>query len=246
MSVPEKAVKRISLPDQIVGILRREIFTGVYKPGESLPPERDLAERFGTSRITLRKALAVLSREGWIEIVQGRGNTVRDFRSSVGIEVLPELFFSCPEALINPVALNTLIENFSRLGEQVLLAAAKRAKPSDEPRLLELLSLQTDDTELEEFYENEFRMIQELLRIGDNLILQMAYNSQVRLSRELLARGIVKDRPYPLPRYREINRSLIKAVCSGDEKEIKSLSRKYRDGLEEALRRSLIDGKAGR
>ena len=37
------------------------------------------AERFGTSRGTMRKALASLAQEDWIEIVHGRGNTVTNY-----------------------------------------------------------------------------------------------------------------------------------------------------------------------
>jgi GntR family L-lactate dehydrogenase operon transcriptional regulator len=244
MKAGAAAVRRISLPDQTTALLRKEIFTGAYKPGEKLPSERELAERFGISRLTLRKALALLAQEGWIEITQGRNIVVNDFRTSVGIEVLPDLFFACPEALSNAQVMETIVENTARLGEQALMAAAKNAKPSDEARLLEILSGQTEELDIEEFYENEFMMIHELLRIGKNLILQMAYNSQVRLSRRLIALGLVKDRPYPMKQYHEINCSLIKAVCSGDEKQVKKLSRKYSRGLEEVFKRSLTKVKA--
>jgi GntR family transcriptional repressor for pyruvate dehydrogenase complex len=239
-------VRRISLPEQIAALMRKEIFTRAYQPGGKLPSERDLADRFGISRLTLRKALALLAQEGWIEIAQGRNIVVNDFRTSVGIEVLPDLFLACPEALIDQQILETITENMARLGEQILLAAAKKAKPSDEKKLLQLLSLQTDDIGLEDFYENEFRLIHEILHIGGNLILQMAYNSQVRLSRKLLALGLVKDRPYSVKQYHEINRSLIKAVCAGDEERLRSLTRKYRKGMKEVFKRSLTIDKKSR
>jgi DNA-binding FadR family transcriptional regulator len=232
-----QAVKRITLPDQIVAVLRREILTGGFQPGDHLPSERELAERFGISRITLRKALAVLAQEGWIEIVQGRGNTVLDFRTSVGIEVLPELFLSCPEAVMSPPVFETILANSAWLYEQILLAAAEKAKPEDEPRLLKLLSAQTEEVGLEQFYENEFRLYRELLRIGDNLLLQMAFNSQVKLSRKLLAQGLVRDLPYPLPLYHTINRSLVKAVCAGNRGRVQSLMSKHRPDMEEGFRR---------
>jgi len=232
-------ISRASLPDQIAAVMREEIFTGVYRAGDKLPAERELADRFGTSRLTLRKALGVLAQEGWIEISQGRNIEVKDYLTSVGIETLPDLFFASPETLIDREVIETIAENAARLGQQILVAAARKAKPSDEQRLLEILDLQTGEINLEEFYENEFRLIHEILAISGNLILQMAYNSQVKLSRRLLALGLVKDRPYPLPQYHRINRSLIKAVCAGDEKLVKSLTRKYRKGVSEVFRRSL-------
>lgn len=246
MSFSAEAIVKISLPDQIATLMRKEIFTGVYKPGEKLPSERELADRFRISRLTLRKALGVLAQEGWIEISQGRNMMVNDFRTSVGVEVLPDLFYACPEALADKRILETLAENTSRLSEQILLAAAGKAKPSDAKRLLQILAAQTEEIGLDEFYENEFKLAHEILRLGGNLILQMAYNSQVKLSRKLFALGLVRDRPYPLARYHEINRSLIKAVCSGDEELVRSLCRKYREGLEEVFKRSLAVKRKGR
>jgi len=52
------------------------IFHGDYKDGENLPPERILAESLAISRVTVRKALALLEADGIIQRVQGSGNRV--------------------------------------------------------------------------------------------------------------------------------------------------------------------------
>ncbi|MGW3850913.1 GntR family transcriptional regulator [Streptomyces fagopyri] len=57
--------------------LRRQITTGRIKPGERLPSESGLADRYKASTATLRSALAVLQREGLIEKIHGKGNFVR-------------------------------------------------------------------------------------------------------------------------------------------------------------------------
>ncbi|GAB2547349.1 GntR family transcriptional regulator [Leucobacter ruminantium] len=48
------------------------------QPGDPLPTERELAERFDTSRTTIRQALTELVMEGRVERVQGRGTFVAD------------------------------------------------------------------------------------------------------------------------------------------------------------------------
>ncbi len=58
---------------QIANELRRSIRQGVYKPGERLPTEAQLAERFGVNRHTLRRAVSLLKSEGQIRVDQGRG-----------------------------------------------------------------------------------------------------------------------------------------------------------------------------
>jgi GntR family transcriptional regulator len=45
--------------------------------GERMPSERELAERFGVSRMTLRQALELLEAEGWLERIRGSGTFTR-------------------------------------------------------------------------------------------------------------------------------------------------------------------------
>jgi GntR family transcriptional repressor for pyruvate dehydrogenase complex len=58
-----------SLADRLV----TAIAVGAYSPGERLPPERELAERLGVSRVTLRQALAQVAELGLIDVRRGRG-----------------------------------------------------------------------------------------------------------------------------------------------------------------------------
>src|ERR687883_979020 len=56
-----------SIADQI----RQAIVTGRLNEGERLPPERELAEQFGVSRVTVRDALRGLEAMGLIEVRVG-------------------------------------------------------------------------------------------------------------------------------------------------------------------------------
>lgn len=56
--------------------LRDAIERGVVKPAEALPPERDLAQDFAVSRITVRKALDALVADGLLTRRQGAGTFV--------------------------------------------------------------------------------------------------------------------------------------------------------------------------
>ncbi len=57
-------------------ILTDLIISGVVAPGERMPTEADLCERYAVSRITVRAALRSLSDAGYIDIRQGLGSTV--------------------------------------------------------------------------------------------------------------------------------------------------------------------------
>ncbi|MCF3960811.1 GntR family transcriptional regulator [Streptomyces fuscigenes] len=57
--------------------LRQQITTGRMHPGERLPSETALADRYGVSTVTLRRALATLQGEGLVQKIHGKGNFVR-------------------------------------------------------------------------------------------------------------------------------------------------------------------------
>ncbi|WP_299091270.1 trehalose operon repressor [uncultured Metabacillus sp.] len=55
-----------------------KIKTGEIKAGEALPSENELAESYNTSRETIRKALNLLSQNGFIQKIKGKGSIVID------------------------------------------------------------------------------------------------------------------------------------------------------------------------
>lgn len=61
---------------KIVQYITMGIEDGRFKPGDALPSERRLEEMFGVSRTTVRKALDVLDREGYIEKIHGKGSFI--------------------------------------------------------------------------------------------------------------------------------------------------------------------------
>ncbi|MBM7068438.1 GntR family transcriptional regulator [Actibacterium sp. 188UL27-1] len=70
---------------QISALILREIMAGRLVDGEKLAPERDMADQFGTSVGTLRKALADLDGQGVLERVQGSGNYIKASAELSGI-----------------------------------------------------------------------------------------------------------------------------------------------------------------
>jgi GntR family transcriptional regulator len=62
--------------------LRRDIRRGVYRPGERMPAELALVDRFRVSLPTVRQALTVLRSEGLLESRQGVGTFVREDRQA--------------------------------------------------------------------------------------------------------------------------------------------------------------------
>jgi DNA-binding GntR family transcriptional regulator len=61
---------------QIAADLRQQIATAVYPPGSCLPPEAEMAARYGVSRGTVRQAVITLQLEGLLDTRQGARRTV--------------------------------------------------------------------------------------------------------------------------------------------------------------------------
>ncbi len=66
----------IPLYYQLSKLLKSQIRTGELKPGEALPPETELAEKFEISRMTVRKAIGELIAQGMVYPIQGKGTFV--------------------------------------------------------------------------------------------------------------------------------------------------------------------------
>src|SRR6187551_567157 len=66
----------IPLHHQVYLDLRSALDAGEWRVGDQLPPERELADRYGCSLITVRRALGDLARERRIERTRGRGTFV--------------------------------------------------------------------------------------------------------------------------------------------------------------------------
>lgn len=85
----------IPLYVQLAGILRNQLASGDYKPGDSLPTEEQVAKDFGVSLITVREARRVLAEEGLILRHAGKGTFVAEPHAPVTSLAAPTL-----EALI--------------------------------------------------------------------------------------------------------------------------------------------------
>ncbi|HEX4594598.1 MAG TPA: winged helix-turn-helix domain-containing protein, partial [Bryobacteraceae bacterium] len=79
------ALKHRRVYESVAEQIRQAIFSGQIAPGHKLPPERDMARQFQTSRVALREALRALEQEGMISIKRGFGGGafVADFDSAL-------------------------------------------------------------------------------------------------------------------------------------------------------------------
>lgn len=76
----------IPLFEQLKKELKEKIKSGIYMPGQKIPTEAELSKIYGVSRITIRRAVEELSKEGILTKIQGKGTFVQEKRLSRKIE----------------------------------------------------------------------------------------------------------------------------------------------------------------
>jgi GntR family transcriptional regulator, transcriptional repressor for pyruvate dehydrogenase complex len=139
-------VRRRSVPDEVFDQLVDDIVGGELAPGASLPSERRLAEELGASRPTVREALQRLAQAGLIDVRQGGVTTVRDFRRSAGLDLLPRLMDREGEPDLELV--RSIVEVRAEIAPNVARRCAARRPASivdDLESLLERMADQQED-----------------------------------------------------------------------------------------------------
>src|SRR5881628_2197631 len=70
-SMPNVPIARRTRADEIAEHIERAISTGEFKEGAPMPSEKELSERFGVGRPSVRQALFILQQQGLVEITSG-------------------------------------------------------------------------------------------------------------------------------------------------------------------------------
>ena len=67
----------VPLYRQLYDLIRRQILTGEYKPGDMIPTELEYQQRFGLSRVTVRQAILALVSDHYLKRIKGKGTIVQ-------------------------------------------------------------------------------------------------------------------------------------------------------------------------
>ena len=135
----------VPLHRQLFLVLHDEIDRGVIAPGDALPTEQTLCEQFGVSRITVRRALADLADQGYIERRQGVGSFVRDHgraeQSPTGRSYLDGLRQTQFETEVDVVELDTrrppaVIAEALGAGDLLHIVRVRRQRRTGEPLMV--------------------------------------------------------------------------------------------------------------
>ncbi|RMA42125.1 FadR/GntR family transcriptional regulator [Rhodophyticola porphyridii] len=198
--MPFQRIEAEKLSHSVVRQIEELILRGILRPGERLPSERELSERLGVSRPSLREAIAELQTRGLLATRAGAGIYVADVLGSAFSEALIRLFAAHDEAVFDYVSFRRDLEGLAAARAAVhgsdtdlkvidtlyhkMEAAHSKRNPSDEAELDAEFHLAIIEASHNVIMLHMMRSMFDLLREG------VFYNRQImfkqRTTRDLL------------------------------------------------------------
>ncbi len=182
-------IDRRTLSDAVFDQLSREIVDGRMEPGALLPSERELVQVLGVNRGAVREALKRLAQSGLVQIQQGGGTRVLDYRQSAGLDLLGSLMVRGDGEVDIRVA-RSVMEMRSALARDVARLAAERRTDASIHALrarVESMSM-TDDLGQLQVLALDFWDV--LVEASDNVAYRLAFNT-LRDTYELIRGALV-------------------------------------------------------
>jgi len=216
----------------IVEQVQNLIKDGKLKPRDKLPPEHILAEKFGTSRPSVREALSALEILGVIESRGGKGNFIKNNLNSL----LYEQRFKELQEEKSPFE---LLEARKAVETEIAGLAAEKATSEDIKEIekaLDRMKNTLNDTPRVMEFDREFHIV----------IAKAAHNSILFQMMNYLADGLkeslwvnIKEKSWALPghpqKYLKEHTKLLEAIKEGDKKAARRTMHSHLADVEEDL-----------
>lgn len=163
---------RKNVAEKIAGALRSAIVKGRFQPGDPLPSERELAEKYAVNRSSVREAMKRLEAWGLVKIRHGGATRVADLLLDAGLGLVPALIESGGE--MGRSILRDLHEVRGLLLGWGAAQAAKKADPASMARLDELArQLAEPRTKPAQLQQLDYDFFHELMLISGNQLLSL-------------------------------------------------------------------------
>ena len=220
--------ERDVLPERIAARLVSLISDRQLRPGDKLPPERDLAATMQVSRPSLREALRALAMLNVVEIRQGSGTYVCSLRPEVLIEHLDFVF------ALDDTTFAELLEARQMLEPGLAAAAAIRATDEEMAQLRACVSraaAQVDDPEAFLFADLELHQI--ISVAARNQIIARVMESLTRLG--MASRRRTATLPGVRAQSVQDHQAIVEALARRDPEAAANIMRQHLETVKSSL-----------
>ncbi len=233
----KKPVKQPKLSDVILAQLESMIIEGSLKPGEKLPPERELAVQFDVSRPSLREAIQKLEAKNLVTRKQGGGTFVNEKILTGLSDPLFELMSKSPESQFDLLEFRHGIEGMSAY------YAAMRGTEADFSEIQKQHE-NIGNVQLDENFHTEaeavFDFYLAICAASHNAVILQLARSMSTLLIDSIEQNlkIVAKRPDVFAKISDYRKNLLEAIISGQPQKAWGASHRHLAFIEEVLLKS--------
>lgn len=226
----------MSLTDDAIAQIKAMIVGGELRPGDRLPPEKDLAERLGLSRNSLREAVKALEVIRVVDVRRGDGTYVTSLEPALLLEAISfGLDLHNDRSVLELFAVRRILESHAAG------LAAQRVDAAQIAALVDEVDAVDGATSLDELVAHDVRLHRLIATFSGNrylagLIESLSANTvRARVWRGLTQEGAAE-------RTLVEHRALVEALAAHDVERASVLASAHVSGVEEWLRRAATGG----
>lgn len=226
----------MSLTDDAIDQIKAMIVGGELRPGDRLPPEKDLAERLGLSRNSLREAIKALEVIRVVDVRRGDGTYVTSLEPALLLEAISfGLDLHNDRSVLELFAVRRVLESHAAG------LAAQRVDAEQIAALADEVDAVDGATSLDELVAHDVRLHRLIATFSGNrylagLIESLSANTvRARVWRGLTQEGAAE-------RTLVEHRALVEALAAHDVERASVLASAHVSGVEEWLRRAAAVG----
>jgi GntR family transcriptional repressor for pyruvate dehydrogenase complex len=224
----------VAVTDEAILRIKEMIVSGQLKPGDRLPPEKELSEALGLSRNSLREAVKALELVRVLDVRRGDGTYVTSLTPSLLLDAMSFLVDVHQDASVLE-----LLEVRRILEPAAAALAATRVTPEDIEHLRALLDRVDESTPVDDLVAQDMVFHRSVSALSGNAYLtQLLDTLSSSTLRARVWRGLTQEGA--VARTLTEHRAIVDALAEGDPALVEAQVLAHVSGVTRWLRRALI------
>lgn len=222
----------MAVTDEAIEKIKAMIVSGELAPGDRLPPEKELAERLGLSRSSMREAVKALEVIRVLDVRRGDGTYVTSLEPQLLLEAISFVVdMHDDDSLLELFAVRRMLES-----QAVALTAASATEQDADALLTEVDSVDATVT-VDRLVEHDIRFHGEIARLtGNGYLASLLEGLSSQTVRARVWRGLTEEGA--VERTLSEHRAIAEAIANHDSALASSLATAHIAGVERWLRRA--------
>lgn len=223
-------LKSESLKDLFVKEVEARIISGQLKPGDRLPPEREMASLMGISRSIVNSGILELSSKGFVRVIPRKGTEIVDYKTEGTPSILSSIM-NYNEGKLSTKLFNGMMDTRLLIEMESARCAAKNRTEDDLKVFEALISNAQQQTDINSYVEFNYNFHHRVTIASGNIVYAMIFKSFEPVCKNLI--GIYFAAGDYYKKSLDLHLELYKAIKA-----------KQSDSAAEAMKEILLEGRS--